>query len=440
MSTNDAAGVAAPLTIDVQRPMRIGLFLVLAGFCGFMLWAGFAPLRSAVIAPGIVVADSRNKAIQHLEGGIIREVLVREGDGVDAGDVLARLDSASTEANLGRLEASRRAALAHAARLAAERDDAQSVAFPDELTTGTADPETLDAVRGQRALFDAHREAYESERGIIEQRIAQYRQEIAGLGAQVASEDKQISLLEEELVAVRSMVAQNLEGKPRLLALERAVAALGGERGEDLAQIARAQQNIAEMQQRIVSMRARRIDEAISELRDVQVKLIDLERQIDAAADASRRLEVRAPVAGRIVSVFHETPGGVVRPGETIIELLPGQDRLIVEAHVRPEDIESLTSDQKVRVRLTAYSQRRTSALEGRVQDVSADRIVDPKGEKSHYLARVVVDTQQLAAQRGLSLYPGMPAVVLIETGEETLLDYLLSPLFGVLERGMREP
>ena len=193
------------------------------------------------------------------------------------------------------------------------------------------------------------------------------------------------------------------------------------------------------MQERLVNLQARRLDEAAGELRDVQVKLVDLQQQISAASDASRRLEVRAPVAGRIVSVFHESPGGVVRPGETLMELLPGQDLLVVEAHVRPEDIDSVARDQKVRVRLTAYSQRRTPALPGHVQDVSADRILDPKGEKSYYLARVMVDTRELAAQGGQRLYPGMPATVFIETHQETLLDYLLSPLFGALERGMRE-
>jgi len=235
------------------------------------------------------------------------------------------------------------------------------------------------------------------------------------------------------------MVEKNLEGKPRMLALQRQVAALDGERGEHVAEIARARQNIAEMQQRLVNLRAQRLDEALTGLRDVQVKLVDLEQQLGAATDASQRLEVRAPVAGRIVTVFHETPGGVVKPGETLMELLPGDDLLVVEAHVRPEDIDNVAQEQKVRVRLTAYSQRRTSALEGRVQDVSADRIVDRQSDKAYYLARVIVDPSALAAHRELKLYPGMPATVFIETGEETMLDYLLSPLFSGLERGLRE-
>ena len=430
---------AAPLRIDTRRPVRIGIAVVVIGFFGFLAWAAFAPLRSAAIAPGTVVADSRNKAIQHLEGGIIREVLVREGAVVESGDVLVRLDSANADANLGRLEAARRAALAQAARLAAERDDAQAVQFPAELTASATDAETADALKGQQAMFESRRTAYESERGIVQQRIAQYEREIEGIQAQVASLEKQLALTQEEVASVRSMVDRNLEGRPRLLALERQAAALDGERGEHVAEIARAGQNIAEMDQRLVNLRAQRLDEAITELRDVQVKLVDLEQQISAAADASHRLEVKAPVAGRIVSIFHESPGGVVKPGETLMELLPGADMLLVEAHVRPDDIDSVRQDQTVRVRLTAYSQRRTSALKGRVQDVSADRIVDPQGDKAYYLARVVVDPQELAAQPQLELYPGMPATVFIETGEETLLDYLLAPLFSGLERGLRE-
>lgn len=430
---------AEPLTIDMRRQVRFGVFLVVAGFCGFVTWAALAPLRSAAIAPGTVVADSRNKAIQHLEGGIIREVLVREGAHVEAGDVLVRLDSATADAQLGRLESARRAALAQAARLAAERDGAESIEFPAELLGSESDPETADAIAGEKASFETRRTAFESERGIVEQRIAQYEREIEGIDAQVKSEARQIALTNQELASVRAMVEKNLEGKPRMLALQRQAAALDGERGEHVAQIARARQNIAEMQQRLVNLRAQRLDEAITQLRDVQVKLVDLEQQLGAASDASQRLEVRAPVAGRIVTVFHETPGGVVKPGETLMELLPGDDELVVEAHVRPEDIDSVAQEQKVRVRLTAYSQRRTSALEGRVQDVSADRIVDRQGDKAYYLARVIVEPGALASQRELKLYPGMPATVFIETGEETMLDYLLSPLFSGLERGLRE-
>ena len=430
---------ARPLRIDTRRPVRIGLALVVVGFCGFLAWAAFAPLRSAAIAPGTIVADSRNKAIQHLEGGIIREVLVREGALVASGDVLVRLDSANAEANLGRLEAARRAALAQAARLVAERDDAEAVQFPAELTASATDPETADAIKGQQAMFETRRTAYESERGIVQQRIAQYEREIEGIQAQVASLERQLALTQEELASVRAMVERNLEGRPRMLALERQAAALDGERGEHVAEIARARQNIAEMEQRLVNLRAQRLDDAITALREVQVELVDLEQQIAAAADASHRLEVKAPVAGRIVSIFHETQGGVVKPGETLMELLPGGDELLVEAHVRPDDIDSVRQEQSVRVRLTAYSQRRTSTLKGRVQDISADRVVDPQGDKAYYLARVVVDPQELAAQPELELYPGMPATVFIETGEETLLDYLLSPLFSGLERGLRE-
>jgi HlyD family type I secretion membrane fusion protein len=430
---------APPLRIDTRRPVRIGLALVAVGFFGFLAWAAIAPLRSAAIAPGTIVADSRNKAIQHLEGGIIREVFVREGALVAAGDVLVRLDSANAAANLGRLEAARRAALAQAARLAAERDDAPAVQFPDELTVSAADAETADALKGQQAIFETRRTAYASERGIVEQRIAQYEREIEGIEAQVASLVRQLALTQEELASVRAMVERNLEGRPRLLGLERQAAALDGERGEHVAEIARARQNIAEMEQRLVNLRAQRLDEAISELRNVQEKLVDLGQQIAAAADASHRLEVKAPVDGRIVSIFHESPGGVVKPGETLMELLPGADELLVEAHVRPDDIESVRPEQTVRVRLTAYSQRRTSALKGRVQDVSADRIVDAQGDKAYYLARVAVDKDELAAQPALELYPGMPATVFIETGEETLLDYLLAPLFSGLERALRE-
>lgn len=429
---------SSPLVIDIDRPIRTGILAVVVGFFGFLLWASFAPITSAAVAPGVVVADSRNKDIQHLEGGIVHEVLVREGDRVSAGQVLVRLDSAQANANLGRLEATRSAALAAQARLIAERDGSDHIAFPDELTRAT-DAEAIETLKGQQALFDSDRQAQTSEIGILTQRVAQYQEEITGIDAQVAAENEQIALTAQETASVQGLVDKGLATKTRLLALQRTAAGLGGQRGENLAQIARAKQNIAEMQERLVNTKAQRIQQTVTDLRDAEAKLTDLNQQITAAADASRRLDVKAPVAGKIIRVFAATPGGVVRPGDTIMQLLPDQDQLVIEAQVRPTDIDSVAPGQKARVRLSAYSQRRTSSLRGKVLEVSADRIVDPHTDKAYFLARVLVDASSLAAQKSLRLYPGMPAVVYIEKGRHSMLDYLLTPLFNGIETGLHE-
>jgi HlyD family type I secretion membrane fusion protein len=387
----------------------------------------------------VVVADSRNKAIQHLEGGIIREVLVREGDRVSAGQVLARLDSARAEADLGRLRSAMSAGLAERARLVAERDSLDHISFPKELLEEKNDPDVAEAVKGQQSLFDTHRAAEESERNIVYQRISQYQEEIKGIEAQVVSEVRQLALIHEELKDVRDMVAKGLERKPRLLQLERSAASIDGQRNQHLADIARSRQNIAEMQERLINIKTQHVDKAGTDLRDVETKLVDITKQIVAAADTSKRLEITAPVSGKVVTVFRETPGGVVKPGETILELVPDQDQLVIEAHVRPQDIDGVAVDAPARVRLTAYSSRRTPSLGGRVETVSPDRIIDRDGKSAYFLARVVVNIDSLAKSDGLKLYPGMPAVVFIETGRETMLDYLLTPLFYGIERGMRE-
>lgn len=424
------------LRIDIERPIRAGILLVVVGFFGFLLWASLAPITSAAVAPGVLVADSRNKDIQHLEGGIIRQVLVREGERVTAGQVLVRLDSATADANLARLEAARRSALALEARLIAERDGAESVAFPAELS---ASPESADAIKGQEMLFESNRTSKDSERGILEQRVAQYQEEIKGIEAQIRSENEQIALIAKEMAGSKELLDKGLERKSRYLALQRAAADLTGRRGGHVAQVARAKQSVGEMEERLVNLKSQRLTQTVSDLRDVQAKLADIAQQINAASDASRRLEVKAPVDGTVITIFRETPGGVVKPGETILELLPDHDQLVIEAHVKPEDIDTVVPGAVSRVRLTAYSQRRTSSLKGHLKDVSADRLVDAKTGRPYFLARVVVDAGELERQSELKLYPGMPAVVFIESGRQTMLQYFLTPLFGGIDKAFRE-
>lgn len=434
-----AIAAQKPFVIGMGRTIAIGALLVVVGFVGFVGWSATAPLTSAAVAPAVVVADSRNKAIQHLEGGIIREVFVREGDRVTPGQLLARLDSAKAEADLGRLRSAMYAGLAERARLIAERDDLDHINFAKDLLEAKDDPDVGEAMKGQLSLFNTHRAAEESERNIINQRIGQYEEEIKGIKAQIASEDRQLVLIHDELKDVRSMVAQGLERRPRLLALERAAANLDGQRGQHVADVARANQNIAEMQERLVNLKTQHVDKAGTDLRDVETKLVDINKQIVAAADTSKRLDITAPVSGKVVSVFRETPGGVVKPGETIMELVPDQDQLVIEAQVRPQDIDGVVVGAPARVLLTAYNRRRMPSLGGQVETVSPDRIVDREGKTAYYLARVVVNMDMFAENEGVKLYPGMPATVFIETGRETMLDYLLTPLFYGIEKSMRE-
>lgn len=428
-----------PLTVDVDGAVRKGMWLVAVGFIGFLTWSALAPLSSAVVAPGVVVADSRNKTIQHLEGGIIDQIMVREGDTVAAGQIVARLKSVSTTSGLGRLTALRMVTLAEAARLDAERDGLSEIKFPEELLRQSNDPEVAQALKGQQVLFQSRRESAESERAILSQRIQQYEAEIQGIEAQIASGSRQLGLIRQELTTVREMVAKGYERKPRLLALQRSAEELSGQRSAQESQVTRARQSIGEMEERLSNLKSERLDSVMTDLRQVQARVSDVNEQIKAAADAAQRLDVEAPTSGKVVSIFLGSAGGVVRPGETIMELLPDQDTLLVEVEVRPEDVDDIAPGATARVRLTGMSQRWTDSLTGQVTHVSADRIVDPNGRRGHFMARVAVDLNSGLSIRELKLYPGMPAAVFIETGKQSLLAYLVMPLFGSVERAFRE-
>lgn len=428
-----------PFVVDVDGAVRKGMWLVVVGFIGFLTWSALAPLSSAVVAPGVVVADSRNKAIQHLEGGIIDQIMVREGDTVAAGQIVARLKSVSTTSGLGRLTALRVVTLAEEARLTAERDGLAEIRFPEELVRQSSEPEVEQALKSQQVLFQSRRESAESERAILDQRIQQYQAEIQGIEAQIASGKRQLGLIRQELNTVREMVAKGYERKPRLLALQRSAEELDGQRSAQESQVTRARQSIGEMEERLSNLRSERLDSVMTDLRQVQARAADVNEQIKAAADAAQRLDVEAPTSGKVVSIYLGSAGGVVRPGETIMEILPDQDTLLVEVEVRPEDVDDIAPGATARVRLTGMSQRWTDSLTGQVTHVSADRIVDPNGRRGHFMARVSVDLSSGLSVRELKLYPGMPAAVFIETGKQSLLAYLVMPLFGSVERAFRE-
>lgn len=435
--TSPAPGRA--LRIDLAAPIRRGAFLTIAGFGGFLLWASLAPLTSAAVAPGIVIADGRNKPVQHLEGGLIEAVLVNEGDHVDEGEILARLKSATATAGLGRLETTRLSLLAEEARLIAERDAKDKIDFPAELLAKANVARVREALRGQEILFATRAEAARSDSAIIDQRIAQAEAEIRATQSQAEAEIRQQALIRDELATVRKMVEQGYERRPRLLSLERSAADLEGRIRAREADIARSNRQIAELEDERTRTKAKRVDETVAQLRDAQTKLADVEEQIAAATDATDRLLVRAPAGGRIVMIGQKTQGSVVRPGDTIMEILPDMGVLLIEAQIRPEDIDDVTLGAKARVRLTGLSARWANTLSGTVEYVSADRVADQRQERSHFIARIRVTLTKEDEGAAVTLYPGMPAAVFIETGEQSLLSYLLTPIIHGMDRGLRE-
>jgi membrane fusion protein, type I secretion system len=413
----------------------IGIFVIGAG-----TWAAVAPLESAAVAPGTVISDSHRKTVQHLEGGIIGAILVHDGDAVKAGQTLIRLDDTKPRTTLAALQGQLWDAKAREARLLAERDDAESIAFPPDLLAQRDNPTVAAAITGQQKIFETRRSLVQSKIDATHERINQVNEEITGRRAEVTALEKRTALLQEELVGVREMVAKGLERKPHLLQLERDLAEMEGHRGDTLAQIAKAKQTIAEAEVDILSLRNDRQKEVADDLRDTQKKLHEFEEQAQAAADVLSRTEIKAPEAGTVTDLRVHTPGGVINAGEALLDLVPQADRLVVEAQVRPEDIDRVHEGLAAQIRLLPYKQRRTPPLDATVVYVSADRLVDKHTNQPYYTAKLRVDETELASLGDeVKMVPGMPSEAMIKTGESTVAIYALSPILDSFHHAFGE-
>lgn len=427
-------------TPPVRTDLIVGVAVLVVFFGVFVLWSSLAPLAEAAIARGSLVVDGNRKSIQHLEGGIIREILVDEGDEVDAGQVLVRLDQTRSSAQLDVLQGRHMEALARFARLQAERGEADTVDFSVPLEAYGANPNLEDIIAGQTSIFERSAESHKSQVAVLEQRVAQLREEQKGIRNEIAAQGRQIALIEEEVVGVRTLVEKGFARKPRLLALERDKAELEGERAINQGQVARLDQSMGEARLRISELQAERLRRVVEEERETQAQIFDLTERIKAAQDVSSRTEIRAPQAGTVVGLEIHTTGGVVAPGQVLMDIVPDEDVLIAEARLNPDDIEKVVEGQRAEVRLTAFSRRFYEPVQGVVVFISADSFTDEQTRETYYVARVALPAEEIAKTFGeQELRPGMQAEVMIQTGERTLLDYLLRPISRTLEHAMRE-
>jgi HlyD family type I secretion membrane fusion protein len=425
--------------LHALRVTAVGLFIVFVFFGAFGAWAALAPLDSAAIAPGEVNVLSQRKTLQHLEGGIVTEILVDEGTRVAAGDVVVRLDATQSRIRLGLLQRQLYAYEARAARLEAERDGADAITYPSWLTALSHDNRKVEKVMaGQQRIFTARREQLTNRAEILDRRIRQLEEEIGGLEAEIKTQDRELVLIQQELRSVKDMVDKGVEPLTRLLALKRNAARIEGERAQNRAAIARAQQAIGETSLQIDDLGAENLTEIVAELREVENEIADVRERIAAAEDILRRTEVIAPVSGVVVNLQVHTAGGVVGPGDALLDLVPGDDALIIEARLAPTDIDVVHVGLPARVRLTAFNQRSTPSFEGTVSHVSADSIDDRQTRETFYRIRVELNADQpeLAA---LELHPGMPVEVMVRTGERTLLNYLVGPIVDSFGRALKE-
>jgi HlyD family secretion protein len=413
----------------------VGIFVV-----GSCVWAAVAPLESAATAPGAVVSESSRKTVQHFEGGIISAILVHDGDVVTAGQTLIRLDDTKARTSLAALRGQLWDGKAREARLFAERDSLAEIDFPADLTAQVDNPAVAAAIAGQHKIFETRRMLQDSKTAAIRERINQVHEEINGHQAEVSALQKRAMLLQEEIAGARELVAKGLERKPRLLQLERDLAEVEGRRGDTTAQIAKAKQTIAESEVDILSLRNDRQKDVADELRETQKKIHELAEQAQAAADVLARVDIKAPENGTVTELRVHTPGGVVTAGEALLDLVPQSDRLVVEAQVRPEDIDRVREGLPAYVRLLPYKQRRTPPIDAKVIYVSADRVIDKHTNQPYFTAKLRLDEGQLAALgRDVKMVPGMPSEATIKTGESTVAIYALSPILDSFHRAFTE-
>ena len=432
------ASPSFPSRPTVHVPARWGAALILFFLMVFGGWAGFVPLDGGAVAPGVVNPDSGKKTIQHLEGGIIAELLVREGETVKAGQSLVVLESTQARAAHEALVQQQISLLARKARLEAERAGLARIEWPAELRA--ADPNIKTVLDAQQEVFDTRRQTHASRREILAQRIEQLVHQIRGYQAQVLSASKQIGFVAEELSAKEYLVTRGLVPKPEALRLRRTDAEISGKMGEYEAEIARAHQQIGEARMQMLSVDAERADQIAGDFEKVRGELAEVNEKLLASADVVRRTVVPAPVDGTVVDIKVRTLGGVVQRGEPLLSIVPAGDELIVEARLTPLDVKAVHGGLEARINLSAWSSRLVPKIPGIVRTVSADRLTDEATHQPYYLARVAVDRPTLQRMApGIDLLPGMPVEVLVVTERRTMLDYLLRPLDDALWRSFRE-
>ena len=424
---------------DYRRELLLGTAVVLFFVGGFTLWSVLAPLARAAVAPGSVVVRDNRKTVQHLEGGIIQEILVREGDHVAAGDVLLRLDETQSRASREMYQARHDALSAEFARLGAEREGFDAVRFPTELGARRGEPRVEELLAGQERIFQKRREAQLGRVSILEQTVSQLEAQVTSYTAQAKSTERQLVSVREQLESIEKLVELGFESKPRLLEFRRQVADLEGTRQSAEAMASSKRQEIGETHLEITQVESDLLNDVVAKQQEARERIAETEESLRAATDIHTRQEVTAPIAGTVVHLRYFTPGGVIGQGDPILDIVPAGGELLIEAHVRPTDIDSVQVGLEATVRLTAFRPRVAPPLRGFVEYVSADSLVDQITGNPYYEAEIAIPSEELEHVGHLELHPGMPAEVLIVTGERSLFSYAVAPLTDSFFRALHE-
>jgi len=441
--TDVALGAGSDPGLDASesifKPAFLGWLVIAVFFGAFGGWAALAPLNGAVVASAVVKVEGNRKSVQHLDGGIVRTLNVREGDHVEQGAVLIVLDDTQTRAEYSVLSEQYHVLRASEARLLAELAGRDELTRPAELAARDGDAFVGDIWKGQVEQFRSRRATLDGQRRVIGEKIKQLGAQIEGAEAQGRAYTDQLDSVRDEAASVRPLVEKTLLPRPRLLQLERTASGLEAQIADTRASVAKAREAIGEQELQAAQLGKDRIAEVTKDLHEVQSRLLEtIPKRMNAAAVLGR-MEIRAPYAGRVVGLSVFSIGGVIQRGEKILDIVPDTGDLTVEAEIAVEDISELRPGMQAEIRLTAYKQHIVPTIRGEVMQVSADRLVDPRTNAAHYIAAIRPDAAELARLDGVRLYPGMPATVTVMTEARTALDYFVGPLAHSFHKAFRQ-
>lgn len=441
MSTENT--LADGVITDDHHFRFVGLIIVLSIFGGLGAWSALAPLSSAALAPGVITVENYRKTVQHLEGGIVKTILVRDGDMVKKDQILVILEDTQPSALLEVIRGQYFISLARESRLMAQQNGWDKILYPEELLEYQGDLRSKDAIQMQNQTFNVRKHAYQGEVELYQGQIEQLRAKADGLRAQKSSRDRLVNSYRSELRDFRELLKEGYADKQKVREFERNLAEKEGERGELISSFAAAELEISETQLKILQLQKELQREVAKELSEVQAELFELRERLQSLQDTVLRTDIKAPDAGMVLGLQVHTLGAVIPPGGKILDIVPQNEKLIVEARVSLLDIDRVSIGQIAEIRFSAFKSRTTPKVEGKLITVSADRLVDEESrdKEPYYLARVEITSQGLEdlARSELKLLPGMPAEVLINTGERTLLQYLMDPLSDAVARSFIE-
>jgi protease secretion system membrane fusion protein len=435
----DPNGESAEAPRKTSRPGRIGLWALVIGFGGFLVWAGFAPLDEGVPSSGVVSIDTKRKAVQHLQGGIVKEVLVREGEHVKEGQLLIKLDPATAKANFEAIRQRYLGLRAMQARLVAEQAGGGAIVFHPDLKEAAADPLIRQQMVTQEQLFHSRRSALRAELEAIRESIQGQEALVRSYQSMLESRRSQLALITEELKNTRDLVKDGYAPRNRQLELERMAAELNSATAELLGNTTRAQRTIGELRQRIVQRQQEYRKEVESQLAEVTREVQSDDGKFRALEADLERIEIKAPAAGQVVGLVAQTVGGVIAPGQKVMDIVPGDEALVLETRVAPHMIDRVHAGLPVDVRFSAFAHSPQLVVEGKLDSISGDLLTDPQTGVAYYLARATVTPEGMKKLGNRQMQPGMPVDVILKTGERSMLTYLLKPLTRRVAASMKE-